>query len=191
MNSTLPTIFSTPYRMLQDLMNPDGAANDAARRGCELVTKDGRTLPLVATHLRAECAGGLARYVLEQTFVNVHDETLHVTYKLPLPADGAVSGYAFQIGMRTVSGRVDPKETARARFEQAIAEGKTAALLEQERPDVFTQQIGNIPANETIIARITVDAPLAWLPEGEWEMRFPTVIGPRYASERSERDEQD
>lgn len=181
MNSTLPTIFSTPYRMLQNLMNAEGAANDAARRGCELVTKDGRALPLVATHLRAECAGGLARYVLEQTFVNVHDETLHVTYKLPLPADGAVSGYAFQIGLRTVSGRVDPKATARARFEQAIAEGKTAAILEQERADVFTQEIG-IPANETIIARITVDAPLAWLPEGEWEMRFPTVIGPRYSA---------
>lgn len=185
MNSTLPTIFSTPYRMLQNLMTDpadSASADDAARRGCELVTKDGRALPLVATHLRAECAGGLARYVLEQTFVNVHDETLHVTYKLPLPADGAVSGYAFQIGLRTVSGRVDPKETARARFEQAIAEGKTAAILEQERPDVFTQAIGNIPANETIIARITVDAPLAWLPEGEWEMRFPTVIGPRYAA---------
>lgn len=191
MNSTLPAVFSTPYRMLQNLPKGSdgtegggggaaGAADDAARRGAELVTADGRALPLVATHLRAECAGGLARYVLEQTFVNVHAETLRVVYKLPLPADGAVSGYAFQIGMRTVSGRVDPKEIARERFEQAIAEGKTAAILDQERADIFTQEIGNIPANETIVARITVDAPLAWLPEGEWEMRFPTVIGPRY-----------
>src|SRR5262249_19659882 len=128
------------------------------------------------------CAGGIARYVLEQTFVNVHEDTLHVTYKLPLPADGAVSGYAFQIGLRTVTGRVDPKDTARAKFEKAIAEGKTAAILDQERGDVFTQEIGNIPPNQSIVARITVDAPLAWLPEGEWEMRFPTVIGPRYAA---------
>lgn len=196
MNSTLPAIFSTPYRMLQNLTKgadvtgggAEPAADDAARRGCELVTSDGRALPLVATHLRAECAGGLARYVLEQTFVNVHVETLRVVYKLPLPADGAVSGYAFQIGMRTVSGRVDPKAVARERFEQAIAEGKTAALLEQERADVFTQDIGNIPANETIVARITVDAPLAWLPEGEWEMRFPTVIGPRYRGAREASD---
>ena len=93
MNSTLPAIFSAPYRMLQNLTKDSdvtrGGADDAARRGCELVTSDGRALPLVATHLRAECAGGFARYVLEQTFVNVHDETLRVVYKLPLPADGA------------------------------------------------------------------------------------------------------
>jgi Ca-activated chloride channel family protein len=148
MNSTLPTIFSTPYRMLQNLVTDASNADDAARRGCELVSKDGRALPLVATHLRAECAGGLARYVLEQTFVNVHAETLHATYKLPLPADGAVSGYAFQIGLRTVTGRVDPKEAARARFEQAIAEGKTAAILEQERADIFTQEIGLRPTTK-------------------------------------------
>lgn len=172
----LPSVFSSPYRMMQSMLESD----DAARRGAELVATDGRTLPLVATHLRAEAGGGLVRFVLEQTFANVHDETLCVTYKMPLPADGAVSGYAFQIGLRTITGRVDPKETARARFEQAIAEGKTAAILEQERSDVFTQEIGNIPPRTSIVARITVDAPLTWLPEGEWELRFPTVIGPRY-----------
>ncbi len=172
----LPNVFSSPYRMMQSML----AKDDAARRGAELVATDGRALPLVATRLRAEAGGGLVRFVLEQTFANVHDEALRVTYKMPLPADGAVSGYAFQIGLRTITGRVDPKETARERFEQAIAEGKTAAILEQERADVFTQEIGNIPPREAIVARITVDAPLAWLPEGAWELRFPTVIGPRY-----------
>ncbi len=172
----LPTVFSSPYRMMPSLP----AEDDAARRGAELVTTDGRALPLVATRLRAEAGGGRARFVLEQTFANVHDETLRVTYKMPLPADGAVSGYAFQIGLRTITGRVDAKEAARARFEQAIADGKTAAILEQERGDVFTQEIGNIPPRTSIVARITVDAPLAWLPEGAWELRFPTVIGPRY-----------
>ncbi|HUS28462.1 MAG TPA: VWA domain-containing protein, partial [Kofleriaceae bacterium] len=58
--------------------------------------------------------------------------------------------------------------------------GRTAALLEQERADIFTQQIGNIPPGEAVVARITIDQRLVWLPEGEWELRFPTVIGPRY-----------
>jgi len=59
-------------------------------------------------------------------------------------------------------------------------EGRTAALLEQNTNDIFTQQIGNLPPKEALVARITIDQRLAWLPEGEWELRFPTVIGPRY-----------
>src|SRR5450432_955212 len=154
---------------------PEGASS-----GAELVTSDGRTLSLTAARLVGDATGGIARLVLEQTFANHYAEVLKVTYRMPLPADGAVSGYEFVIGDRTVKGVVDKKHRARERFEQAIASGRTAALLEQERADIFTQQIGNIPAGEQVIARITIDQRLAWLPEGEWELRFPTVIGPRY-----------
>jgi Ca-activated chloride channel family protein len=131
--------------------------------------------------------------VLEQTFENPHSETLHVTYKMPLPADGAVSGYAFTIGERTITGKVDKKQAAREQFERAVAEGKTAALLEQNRDDIFTQEIGNLPARATLVAKITVDQRLAWLPEGEWELRFPTVIGPRYVGgpDNTEQDARD
>ncbi|MBA3458539.1 MAG: VWA domain-containing protein [Deltaproteobacteria bacterium] len=162
-------------------MNPHfPTTREGASSGAELYTLDGRTLPLVASTLRAEAQGGIARLVLEQAYVNSYAETLAVTYRMPLPAEGAVSGYAFEIAGRVVRGVVDRKQQARERFEQAIASGKTAALLEQERSDIFTQRIGNIPAGETIIARITIDQRLVWLPEGEWELRFPTVIGSRY-----------
>jgi Ca-activated chloride channel family protein len=148
--------------------------------GAELVTSDGRQLAFASAKLVGEAHGGIARLVLEQRFENQYDELLRVTYRMPLPADGAVSGYAFVIGERTITGVVDRKRAARERFERAIVEGKTAALLEQERADIFTQQIGNIPPRETVVARITIDQRLVWLPEGEWELRFPTVIGPRY-----------
>lgn len=175
---TLSSIFSSPYRMNSPRTE---SADDPPKHGVEVATPDGRVLPLAAATLRAEAAGGIARVVLEQRFENPHPETLHVTYKMPLPADGAVSGYEFTIGGRTISGRVEPKALAREQFEQAIVEGRTAALLEQQRADIFSQEIGNIPAGEAIIARITVDQRLAWLPDGgEWELRFPTVIGPRY-----------
>jgi Ca-activated chloride channel homolog len=168
----LPSALS-PYRMV-DTRSEEG--------GAELVTEDGRSLPLVSATLRVDAGGGIARAVLEQTFENASDDVLRVTYKMPLPADGAVSGYAFTIGARTIKGRVDAKAAARERFEQALVEGKTAALLEQDRQDIFTQEIGNIPPRTTIVARVTVDQRLAWLAEGEWELRFPTVIGPRYSS---------
>lgn len=172
-----PSPSSSPYRM-PDVPNPD----EASPRGAEILTPDGRSLPLVSARLRVEAGGGLARVVLEQTFDNPYDDTLRVTYKMPLPVSGAVSGYAFTIGARTITGRVDRKETARARFEEAIVQGKTAALLEQDKADIFTQEIGNVPPRRTIVAEITVDVRLSWTPEGEWELRFPTVIGPRYMS---------
>lgn len=162
-------------------MNPHfPTSQQGARTGAELFTLDGKTLPLVASTLTAQAQGGIARLVLEQAYVNSHDETLQVTYRMPLPAEGAVSGYEFEIAGRVIRGVVDKKHAARERFERAIASGQTAALLEQERSDIFTQQIGNVPAGETLIARIVIDQRLAWLAEGEWELRFPTVIGPRY-----------
>lgn len=166
---------SSPYRM-QDVRNPD----EASHGGAEIVAPDGRSLPLVSAKLRVEAGGGLARVVLEQTFENPYEDTLRVTYKMPLPVSGAVSGYAFTVGARTITGRVDRKEAARARFEEAILQGKTAALLEQEKADIFTQEIGNIPPRCTIVAEIVIDQRLAWTQDGEWELRFPTVIGPRY-----------
>jgi Ca-activated chloride channel family protein len=164
-------------------MKPE--SNESAT-GAEVVTADGRSLPLVGAKLRGHATGGLARLVLEQTFENRHAETLRVTYRMPLPAGGAVSGYAFTIADRVIRGQVDRKTRARERFEEAVAQGKTAALLEQERADIFTQEIGNLPAGEILVATITIDQRLAWLPEGEWELRFPTVIGPRYVTNEAD-----
>ena len=177
LSSSLPSTRSSVSTHLHH--TSDGSAHGASA-GAELVTSDGRALPLEATTLRAEAGGGIARFVLEQVFHNPYAETLHVTYRMPLPADGAVSGYAFEIDGRVITGVVDRKRAARERYEQAIVSGRTAALLEQERADIFTQRLGNVPAGERLIARISIDARLVWLPEGEWELRFPTVIGPRY-----------
>src|SRR6185312_13456569 len=128
--------------------------------GGRLVTVDGRTLPLRGTSVRAEAKNGVARVVVEQRFVNAFDEPLAVTYTMPLPADGAVSGYAFTIGERRVVGEVDRRQAARERFEEAIASGHTAALVEQERASLFTQELGNVPARAEIVAELVVDQKL-------------------------------
>lgn len=153
---------------------------DGSSVGARLVGVDGRTLPLEGIAVRGDASGGLARVVLEQRFRNPHPDPLRVTYQLPLPLEAAVSGYAFQIGARRVVGEVDRAEAARERFEQALVEGRTAGLLEQERSSFFSQEIGNIPAGVEVTAEIVIDQRLRWLEEGAWEWRFPTVIAPRY-----------
>ncbi len=148
--------------------------------GGRLVASDGRTLPLKAAALTADARAGVIRVVLEQRFVNPYDQPLQVTYQMPLPADGAVSGFAFRIGEERIIGEVDTKKKARDRFEEAILDGRTAAILDQERSSLFTQQVGNIPPHTEVVAELTIDQKLAWLPDGAWEWRFPTVIAPRY-----------
>ena len=41
-----------------------------AGAGAELISTDGRALPLLATSVRATAAGGLAQVVIEQRFAN-------------------------------------------------------------------------------------------------------------------------
>ena len=146
----------------------------------QLVATDGRPLPLLSTRLVVTAGGGLARTRLLQRFANPHQEPLTVTYQLPLPADGAVAAFAFQIGERRVEGEIDGRQKARERFEQALAGGHTASLLEQDRTSLFQQVIGNIPPGAEVEAELTVDQPLSFLPGGEWEYRFPTTVAPRY-----------
>jgi Ca-activated chloride channel family protein len=152
----------------------------AASSGGALVSLDGRALPLRHTALQARAKGGVARTVVRQTFTNPYPDALEVTYQLPLPADGAVSGFRFELDGVEVVGEVDRKHRARERYEQALVEGRTAALLDQERPNLFTQRVGNLPPRSTVVCEVTVDQRLAWLDEGAWEWRFPTVVGARY-----------
>ncbi|MCA8925685.1 MAG: VWA domain-containing protein [Planctomycetes bacterium] len=156
------------------------ATTNARSKGGRLVTADGRELPLQSVHLAVEAGGGVARTVLTQRFANPYDEPLEVRYLLPLPADGAVSGFAFLLGEQRVVGEVTGRQAARERFHQAIARGQTAALLEQDRSSLFSQRVGNIPPRTEVTAEVIVDQPLRWLEEGAWEWRFPTVVAPRY-----------
>jgi len=151
--------------------------------GGRLVTADGKTLPFLGADLKVDARGGLARVVLRQKFVNDGDEPLRLTYQVPLPADAAVSGYTFVVGEKRIVGEIDRREAARERFEKALIEGRSAALLEQDRSSVFTQEIGNVPAHTEVTCEIELDQKLRWLAEGRWEWRFPTVIMPRYMGE--------
>lgn len=152
---------------------------DRAGSGGRLVTPDGRDLPLRHAHLTVDARGGIARAVLVQRFYNAHPEALRVRYRLPMPADAAVAGFAFTLGDLRVAGEVRPRAEARAAFERAIVQGRTAAIIEEERSTLFTQEVGNVPAGAEITCEITIDQRLTW-GEGGWTWRFPTVLGPRY-----------
>jgi len=154
---------------MSDRATRAGVVSEGNSSGGRLVGIDGRLLPLRSVALRGDAAGGLGRIILEQRFQNPDPDPLRVTYQVPLPPDAAVSGYSFQIGERRVVGEVDRLAAARERFEQALAGGHTAGLLEQDRSSLFTQEIGNIPPGAEVAAELVIDQRLRWLEEGAWE----------------------
>jgi len=148
--------------------------------GGQLVDTSGRPVPLRGCSIDVEARGGLARVILHQTFLNDSSEPLQATYQFPLPAEATVGGYSFTMKGRKVIGEIDRIESARQRFEDAILDGRTAGLVEQDRSSVFTQEIGNIPPHSEVICELEIDQKLRWLEDGQWEWRFPTTIAPRY-----------
>ncbi|HEY6310220.1 MAG TPA: VWA domain-containing protein, partial [Streptosporangiaceae bacterium] len=64
-------------------------------------------------------------------------------------------------------------------YDQAIAEGRRAAIAEEDRPDVFTMRVGNIPPGERVTVRLVLAQRLPYC-DGEVTFRFPLVVAPRY-----------
>lgn len=137
-------------------------------------------LPLAAVGITARVADWIAEVTIAETFHNPYDETLEAVYVFPLPGGGAVCDFELRVGERVLRGEVRERGTARQQYRDALARGRRAALLEQERDDVFTVQVGNLPPGEEVSVRLTYVERLAFFEDGSTELRLPLVVAPRY-----------
>ena len=135
--------------------------------------------PLKHTDVKAIISGFIARVTVTQTFENPYDEKIEAVYVFPLPHTAAVDDMTMVIGERRVVGLIKRRAEARAMYERAINQGATASLLEQERPNIFTQSVGNIKPGEEIHIEISYVDVLNY-DMGTYEFHFPMVVGPRY-----------
>ncbi|HET9888691.1 MAG TPA: VIT domain-containing protein [bacterium] len=149
--------------------------------GCLQTVVDGDIVdfPLKHTHVDAHVSGPVARVEVTQTFQNPYTETIEAVYVFPLPHESAVSDFEMKIGSRTIRGLIDRREEARRIYENARDQGKVAALLEQERPNIFTQSVANILPGNEIDVTITYVETIGY-EDGRWELVFPTIVGPRF-----------
>ncbi len=83
------------------------------------------------------------------------------------------------VGNRKVEGEIKEREEAQKTYEQAKSEGKSASLLEQHRPNLFTMSVASIAAGETVDIEIGYGQTLTYA-DGSFSIRFPLAIGPRY-----------
>jgi len=147
-----------------------------------IVDGEGRTIglcPLRHTDVSADVAGYVARVNVRQEFANPSKEPVEALYTFPLPADAAVDDMTMTIGKRVVRGQIKRREEARQIYEDARAAGKAAALLDQERPNIFTQSVANIMPGEPVSITVSY-VHLLKQEEGTYEFAFPMVVGPRF-----------
>ncbi len=135
--------------------------------------------PLTHTDVVADVSGYVARVHVRQTFENPAKSKIEAVYTFPLPDNSAVDEMTLTSGTRRVVGLVKPKEEARQIYNTAKSKGKVAGLLDQERPNVFTQSVANIEPGAAIVVDISYVETLKY-EDGVYEWVFPMVVGPRY-----------
>ncbi len=157
-------------------------AGDVTQGELQVINKEGKVVnlcPLKHTDVKADVSGFVSRVTVMQVFSNPFKDHIEAVYVFPLPQNAAVDSMTMKIGKRTIKGVIKEKEEARKIYEDAKKQGKTAALLDQERPNIFTQSVANIGPGEEVIIDISYVETLSYN-DGIYEFVFPMVVGPRY-----------
>jgi Ca-activated chloride channel family protein len=154
---------------------------DVTRGALRAQGPDGVTTecPLLHSAYTVEIAGPVAQVTLVQTFANPFPGPVEAVYVFPLPHEAGVNGLTMEIGERRIVGALLRREDARVVYEEATKAGKTASLLDQERPNIFTQRVGNLPPGEEVRIRIAYVERLVY-DRGAYECHLPLVVGPRF-----------
>lgn len=162
----------------------EGSGGAEAPRYATLTVKDTEggpklDLPLKNTVVRSQVTDTLAVTDITQIYVNDTGKKIETIYQFPLPVEGAVTDMVVMINERTIFGSIKPREEAVREYEEAKKAGRTASLVEQERPNMFTQSIANILPKDEIKITLRIFQMLSYS-AGRFQYVFPFGIGPRY-----------
>jgi Ca-activated chloride channel family protein len=171
--------FPAAFCALIPLLLPFPAETDTARIPGGSLTSPKGICPLRHTDVKAGISGPLARVTVTQEFENPFQEKIEAVYAFPLPPDSAVDDMTMLVGDRTIRGLIKPREEARQIYEDAKRSGHIAGLLDQERPNIFTQSVANITPGAKVKITISYVETVTY-EAGTYEFNFPMVVAPRY-----------
>jgi Ca-activated chloride channel homolog len=136
-------------------------------------------LPLKSTRVEARIAGTVADVRVTQIYRNEGSRTIEARYVFPGSTQSAVHGMTVRIGDRVLAANIREKQRARMEYEAAKTQGRTAALLDQHRPNVFQMSVAHILPGDEVQVELRYTELL--LPtDGRYRFVYPTVVGPRY-----------
>ncbi len=139
-------------------------------------------LPLKDTQVELNVSGIIADVTVRQTYRNEGKRPINARYVFPASTRAAVYAMRMQIGKQIIVARIKERNKAKAEFDEAKRAGKSASLLEQDRPNVFSMNLANLMPNEQVEIELRYTELL--IPtDGVYEVVYPTVVGPRYSSQ--------
>ena len=146
---------------------------------CGLKTREGGDIPLRGVRIDARLTGACSEVTVTHSYENEEKVDVEAVYVFPLEEGAAVSGFRARVGDRTIEGRVEEREKAFEIYDDAMADGHGAFLLDQERPNIFTASVGNLKAGQSAEVSVTY---VALLNQEGRAVRFslPTTVAPRY-----------
>jgi len=142
-------------------------------------------LPLKSTSAVVNVAGVIADVQVTQVYKNEGQRPIEAVYIFPASTRAAVYGMKMTIGERVIVAKIQKREEARAAYEEARKEGKSASLLEQQRPNVFQMNIANILPGDEVRTELSYTE-LLTPTDGVYEFVYPTVVGPRYSNQKAD-----
>src|SRR6185312_12141927 len=140
-------------------------------------------LPLKDTRVEITVAGVIADVKVRQIYRNEGSRPINASYVFPASTRAAVYAMRMQIGNEIIVAKIKERE-------QAKEEGKSASLLEQERPNVFSMSLANVMPQEQVEIELRYTELLVPT-DSVYEVVFPTVVGPRYASPQDKTKKED
>src|ERR1041384_7819494 len=132
-------------------------------------------LPLKDTHVQIDVSGVIADVQVVQTYKNEGSRPINARYVFPASTRAAVYAMSMRIGDQIIVAKIKERDKAKA-------EGKSASLLEQNRPNVFSMSLANVMPGDQIEIELHYTELLVPT-DGIYELVFPTVVGPRYSSQ--------
>jgi Ca-activated chloride channel homolog len=158
------------------------AVTPGEMRSGALLLKDGERFveaPQLGTDVDLIVSGPTARARISQIFRNPSQSWIEAIYVYPLPDGGSIDTLKMVVGDRIIVGDVKERNAAKVTYEEAKANGQKAALMEQERPNIFTNSVANIGPGEIVVVQIEYQEPVHQS-GNEFSLRIPLVVAPRY-----------
>ncbi|CAF4946815.1 unnamed protein product, partial [Rotaria sp. Silwood1] len=135
----------------------------------------GKLVPLKSFHIRAQIVDATVEVVLYQVYHNTSSTPIEAKYVFPLDDNSTVCGFEAHINNKVIKGIVKEKEQAKKEYREAIEKGHGAYLMHQEQAQVFSVAVGNLPANNEVIIKITYVAELE-IENGDIIFRLPVKM---------------
>ena len=139
-------------------------------------------LPLKDTNVEVAVSGVIADVRVTQTYRNEGTRPINASYVFPASTRAAVYAMQMKIRDEIIYAKIKEREQAKQEFEQAKKEGKSASLLEEQRPNVFAMSLANIMPGDDVAIELRYTELLVPT-DGVYEFVYPTVVGPRYSSD--------